>query len=150
MCPLCFIKFSFLTKWYLFKNYEKCFLFHLKTFFCCRDIQIFVFSSSPLFSPVQRCLGGWSMINHKVYDVIICLNKNLRTHFAWYLGKEKRYGTETLPIDRVLNKAHVYGKIMQKMCTKNFLLLVNISKQPLHARNYFENKTFWKIITKKP
>ena len=34
------------------------------------------------------------------------------------LGK-KRYDIETLPIDRVLNKAHFYGKIIQKMCTKS-------------------------------
>ena len=31
----------FFTKWYLFKT-EKCFLFHPKSFFCSRDIQIFV------------------------------------------------------------------------------------------------------------
>ena len=32
------------------QNCEKCFLFHLKSSFRSRDIQIFVFSSSPLFS----------------------------------------------------------------------------------------------------
>ena len=61
----------------------KCFLFNLKSFFHCQDIQILVF-----------------LINLKVYD-INCLNKNLIIHFAWYLGKEKRYDTETLSIDRV-------------------------------------------------
>ena len=48
----------------------------------------------------------------KVYDVINCLNKNLITHFVWYLEKEKRYHVETLAIDTVLNKEHFHGKIM--------------------------------------
>ena len=47
-----------------------------------------------------------------------CPNKNLITHFVSYLEKEKRYDIETLSIDRVLNKEHFYGKVMQKMCTK--------------------------------
>ena len=34
------------------------FLFHLKSSFRSRDIQIFVFPSSPLFSPVIHCFGG--------------------------------------------------------------------------------------------
>ena len=41
------------------------------------------------------------------------------THFVWYLDKEKSYDIETLSIDRVLDKEHFYGKIMQKMCTKS-------------------------------
>ena len=47
------------------------------------------------------------------------LNKNLITYFVWYLRKEKRYDTETLLVDRVLNKKYFYGKNMLKMCTKN-------------------------------
>ena len=35
------------------------------------------------------------------------------------LEKEKRYNIEALTIDRVLNKEHFYGNIMQKMCTKS-------------------------------
>ena len=79
----------------------------------------FVFPFSPLFLPVSLCFRAWSKINLKVYDVINCLNKNFITHFAWNLGKEKKYDIETLPIDRVLNKEHLYGKIIQKMCTKS-------------------------------
>ena len=101
------------------QNYEKCFLFHLKSSFRSQDIQIFVFPSSPLFLPVSHCFRGWSKINLKVYDIINCLNKNLIIHFVWYLEKEKRYNIETLSIDRVLNEEHFYGKIMQKMCTKS-------------------------------
>ena len=100
-------------------NYEIFFLFHLQRSFCSRDIQIFVFLSSPLFLSVSHCFRGWSKINLKVYDIINYLNKNLITHFVWYLGKEKRYDIETLSIDRVLNKEHFYGKVMQKMCTKS-------------------------------
>ena len=33
--------------------------------------------------------------------------------------KEIRCDIETSPIDRVLNKEHFYGKIMQKMYTKS-------------------------------
>ena len=54
-----------------------------------------------------------------VYDVINCLNKNLNTHYVWYLEKEIRCDIGTLSIDRVLNTEHFYGKIMQKMCTKS-------------------------------
>ena len=100
------------------KTMRKLLLFHLKNSFHSRDILIFVFPSSHLFLPVSHYVKGCLKINLKVYNVIKCLNKNLRTHFAWYLGKEKSYDIEILSIDRVLNKEHFYGKIMQKMCTK--------------------------------
>ena len=77
---------------------------------------IFVF---PSFFPVSHCFKGWFKKNVKVYDVINCLNKNLITHFIWFLEKELRCDIETLSIDRVLNAEHFYGKIMQKMCTKS-------------------------------
>ena len=101
------------------KTTKNIFLFHLKSSFRSRDIQIFVFLSSPLFAPVSHCFRGWSEINLKVNDVINYLNKNLVTHFVWYLEKEKRYDIETLSIDRVLNKEHFHEKVMQKMCTKS-------------------------------
>ena len=72
------------------KIMKNVFLFHLKSSFRSRDIQIFVFSSSPLFFPVSHCFRGWFKKNLKVYDVINCLNKNLITHFVWYLAKEIR------------------------------------------------------------
>ena len=115
---LIFITLLFFTKWQSFKNYEKCFLFHLKSSFHSRDIQIFVFPSSPLFLPVSHCFRGRSNINFTVCDIINCLNENLITHFVWYLEKEIRCEIETLSIDRVLNKEHFYGKIMQKMSPK--------------------------------
>ena len=93
-------------------------LFHLKSSFRCRDIQIFVFSSSPLFFPVGYCFRGWFKKNLKVYDVIDCPNKNI-THFVCYLEKEIRCDIKTLSIDRVLNTEHFYGKIIQNICTKS-------------------------------
>ena len=115
----------FLTNFYFSPNdspsktMKDVFLFHLKSSFRSRDIQVFVSPSSPFFLPVSHCFRAWSKINLKVYDVIDCLNKNLITHFVWYLEKEKRYDIETLSIDGVLNKEHFYGKIMQKIFTKS-------------------------------
>ena len=101
------------------KTTKNIFLFHLKSSFRSRDIQVCVFSSSPLFLPVSHCFTGWSKKNIKVYDAINGLNENLITHFVWYLEKEIRCNIETLSIDRVLNKEHFYGKIKQEMCTKS-------------------------------
>ena len=129
-------------------------MFHLKSPFRCRDIQFFVFRSFSLFLPVGHCLRRWLQINLKVHNVVNCLNKNSITHFVWYLGKEKRYDHETLSIDRVSYKQHFNGKIMQKVQQKLvpdlFIILVNNLKQPLHARNCFKSKIFWKRIIKKP
>ena len=101
------------------KNYEKCFLFHLKNSFRSWDIHFFVFLSFPLCLPVGHCFRGWLKINVKVHDVINCLNKNSVTYFVWYLGKEKRYDNETLSKDGVSDKEHFYRKAMQKMCSKS-------------------------------
>ena len=87
--------------------------------FRSRDIQISVFLPSPFFLLVSHCLRAWPKINFKVYDAINCLNKNLMTHFVWYLEKERRYDIKTLAIDTVLNTEYFCGKIMQKMCTKS-------------------------------
>ena len=80
---------------------------------------MFVFLSSPLFLPVSLSIRGCFKINIKVYDIINCLNMNLITHLVSYLGKEKSYDIETLSTDRVLNKEHFYGKIMQEMGSKS-------------------------------
>ena len=100
-------------------NYEKCFLFHLKSSFRSQDIQFLYFQLPFIFYLVSHWLRGWFKINRKVFDVSIFLNKNVITHFVWYLKKEKRYYPESLPIDRVLCKEHFHGKIMQKLCTKS-------------------------------
>ena len=115
---------NFLTIFYFSPNYSpsktmRCFLFHLKNSFHSWDIQVFLCWSSLLFLPVSDCLRAWSKINLNVYEVTSCLNKSLITHFVWYIEKEERYDIETLSIDRVLNKKHFYGKIMQEMCIKS-------------------------------
>ena len=69
------------------KTMKNVYLFHLKSSFRSRDIQIIVFPFPPLFSPVSHCFGGWYKKNLKVYDDINCLNKKL-THFVWYLEKK--------------------------------------------------------------
>ena len=86
------------------------------------SFSIFVFPSfCPCQPLLQRLIQDWYKVdtNLIVYDVINCLNKNIITHFVWYLEKEIRCDIETLSIDRVLNKEHFYRKIMQKMCTKS-------------------------------
>ena len=60
-----------------FKNYEKCFLFHLKSSFRSQDIQIICISNLPSLSLCQ-----WSKINLKVCDIINCLYKNLKVTSA--------------------------------------------------------------------
>ena len=116
---LCYFlsNFYFFTKWQPFKNYEKCFLFHLKCTFHSWDIHIFVYLSFPFFLPAGHCFKGWSKINLKSW----ChqLSENLITHFVWYLVKGKSYDVETLSIDRVSDKEHCYRKIMQKMSSKS-------------------------------
>ena len=57
--------FYFFTKWKPFKNYEKCFLFHLKSSFHPRHIQIFVIFSLP-FRTFEIQKGNGSGI---IYDV---------------------------------------------------------------------------------
>ena len=101
------------------KTMKNVFLFHLKSSFHSQDIQIFVYSSSPPFFPVSHCFRGWFKKNLKVIDVITRQNKDLITHFVWYLEKEIRRNIETLCIDRVLNTEHFYRKIMQEVCTKS-------------------------------
>ena len=70
-------------------DYEKCFLFHLKSSFCSRYIQIFVFPTSLQFFPVNHCLRWWFKINLKVYNVSNCLNKNL-IHILFDISREKK------------------------------------------------------------
>ena len=70
-----------------------------------------------LFSPVGHCFKGWSKTNFKVYDVNNCLNRNLITHFGWYLEKKIRYAIET-SIDRIFDITYFHGNIMQKKCYK--------------------------------
>ena len=56
--------------------------------------------------------------------------------------------------DTLLNKKYIKWKnhaenMPQKLVPDPLFILVNNSKQPLHARNSFKNKIFWKQIIKK-
>ena len=64
--------FYFFTKKKPFKNYEKCFLFHLKSSFHSRDIQIFVIFSLPLHSfQIQKDKWKWKNLwSHQ----LTCIN----------------------------------------------------------------------------
>ena len=111
------------------------------------NIQIFVFSFSPLFLLVSHCFRGWSKKNPTVYDVINCLN------FVWFLEKEIKCDIETLFIDRVkqgtfLSKNHAEN-VHEKLVPDPFLILIYNLKQPLCARNSFKIKIFWQRIIKK-
>ena len=92
----------------------KMFFISYKCSFRSQDSKIFVFLSSPYFSTVSHCFRGWLKINLNAFDVINCLNKNLITHFVWYYEKEKRYSSETLSVNRVLNKEHFYSENLHK------------------------------------
>ena len=83
----------------------KMFLFHLKSSFCSRDIQIFVFSSSCLFLTFIHCFRGWSKKNLKDYDVINCLSKNVITHFVWYLDCMQEILLKTRYFEKGLSKS---------------------------------------------
>ena len=56
------------------KNYENCFLFHLKSFFHSQDILIFVFPSSPLFwhiakpKPTEHRMPKHQIRNSKIWN----------------------------------------------------------------------------------
>ena len=139
------------------QNLWKLFLFHLKSSFHFRDIQISAFLSSPLFFlPVRHCFRGWSRKNLKVYDAINCLNKILITHFVWYLEKEITCDIETLSTDRDVTKEHFLWKnhaenVHQKLVQDPFLILLSNPNKPLHARNSFKYKILLKgIISKGP
>ena len=126
------------------KTKKNVFYFILKDLFVSRysNFCIFVF---PSFFPVSYCFRGWLKKNLKVYHAINCLNKNLITHFVWYLEKDINCDTEILPINRVLNmfieniflqKNHAEN-VHQKLIPDAFFILLNNPKQPLHARKSF-------------
>ena len=101
----------------------------------------------PLFPFVSHCFRRWLKISLKVYDVINWLNKNLKTHFAWYLQKE----SVSWSIDKVLNTENLHGKkhaenMPKKLVPDPFWILANSSKQSMYARNSFENEIFWMRI----
>ena len=104
------------------------FLFHLKSSFGSWDIQIFVFWPSPLFLPDSHCFRGRSKKNLEIYNVINCLNSNLKTHFVWYFEKEM-CDIETLSIDRIKKVTFLWINHAenghQKLAPDPFWILLN-------------------------
>ena len=86
----------------------KMFFISSKKLFSFSRYSSFCISVFPSFLPVSHCFTGWSNINLMVCDIINWLNKNLITHFVWYLGKEKRYDIETFSVDRVFKKTFLW------------------------------------------
>ena len=64
--------FYFFTKWWPFKNYEDYFLFHLKTSFLSRDVQVFIFLSLPV-NTFQTQTKKWKSINLWCHE-LACIN----------------------------------------------------------------------------
>ena len=95
------------------------------------DIQISVF---PLFFSVSHCFRAWSKINLKVYDVINWLNKNLITHFVWYLTKEKSMTLKLCPLIAYYMRNIFMEKSYRKYTPKtSSRLLFYFGKQPKTA-----------------
>ena len=88
-----------------------------KELFSLSRYSFFCISVLPSFSTCRPLLRGWSKINLKLHEVINCLSKISRTHFVWYLEKEKTYDIETLSIDGVSDEEQ--RKIMQKIGSKS-------------------------------
>lgn len=81
---LCLCHLFFIVSLKESKNYEKYFLFNLKSFFRSADIQIIVFLCSSFF-PVGHWWiyrKSWLEIIPHVFDVTKCLNWNLKTSSA--------------------------------------------------------------------
>ena len=117
----------------------KMFLISSKKPFSLSRYSNFCISVFPSVYPCQLLL--WRLIQHQ-HDIISCLNKNLITHWKfahWWNIKWKTFLWE--------NHAEY---VHQKLVPDPFLILVNNPKQPLHARNSFKNKIFWKRIIKQP
>ena len=77
-----------------------------------------------------------------VYDVIDWQNKNLITHFVWYLEKTIRCDIETLSINRELNKEHLSPKnhaenLHQKLASEPFLILLKKPKTAIACKKFF-------------
>ena len=133
--------FYFFLQMIALQKLKNAFYFIWKALFVLEIIKFLYFTPPLFFLPVGRCFRGWSKINLSTFCLISL--------------EEKRYDIETLFVDRLLNKEHFYGKsdaenVHQKLVPDPFLISVNNPKQPLHTRNYFKIKIFWKRFIKKP
>ena len=98
MCLLFFIFPMNEYPWIIMKN---AFYFIWKTLFVLEIFQFLYLSSLRFFFSVSHCFREWLKINLKVYDIINCLNKNLKTHCLVFWEGEN--DIENLSISRVFN-----------------------------------------------
>ena len=112
---------------------QKLFLFHPKSPFGFWDIQIFVFWPSLIFFLVSLCFRSRSKKNLKVYVVINCPNKNLITHFVWYLEKKIMCDIQTLSIDREIRNIFMNKSYRTWTPKASPRLLFNFAKSPKTA-----------------
>ena len=124
---------------------------HEKKFFSSKkllSIEIFkpLYFHLPLFFPISHCFRGWSKKRLKVNDIdnIFCLI---------YWEKNKVWWNWNSAHWIELNKEHFLQNnhaeiVHQNLAPDSSLILLNNPKQPLHARNSFRNKVFWKRIIK--
>ena len=97
--------------WKLFKNYEKCFLFHVKGFFVCKVFTI----SSWLFGHIWKWLDKKAKVIFKVYDFVDWEANNYKTHIAQYFNKWRQSGNKILSVNRKYCEKYLSSKITQKI-----------------------------------
>ena len=127
------------------KTMKNVFYFILNALFIF-EIFNFLYFHLPLFFSLSAI--ALEVDSRKIYDIIICLNKNMFCLISWARNKvwhwhfihwwHVKYGT-------FLCKNHAEN-VHQKLAPDPLLILLNNSKETLHAGNSFENKKFWKMI----
>ena len=127
---------------------KKCFLFNQKSSFCSQVNQVFFYFRPSIFYSLSALLQR--MINLKVYDTIMCLNKNSIKIFCliswegkkvWHWNFVRRWS--------IKKGTFLYAENMQqKLVPDIFIILVNNPKQPLHARNFFKVRFFERRLSK--
>ena len=118
ICKACICYFSFFHQFIALYNYEKCFLFQLNSSFLFSRYLNFCIFVFPSFFPVSYLL--WRMIKYKAQRLWHHqLSKWKFNTFCMISWEGKKVCHWNFLIDKVLNKEHFCGKIMQKMCTKS-------------------------------
>ena len=80
------------------QNLWKMLFISSKKLFFVLKIFKFLYFGLPLFLPVSHCFRGWSKINLEVYDVIKCLNKNLKHILLGILRRKKGMRLKLCPL----------------------------------------------------
>ena len=110
MCIICFNESP--TK--MIKNNEKCFLFHLKRFFCSQNVQIFVLT----FWSCRKKTAWQHVKKHKVHFKIYNVTTRLKNNYDKHIGQ---YLTNKSNQKMKLGQFAEYNKIntfLQKSCRK--------------------------------